>query len=149
MKLEPATGTGRAMDDELNHFLDSLPPRPPRSRLEPYGALIEELRRRGWAYRQIARVLSDSCQFQTSPSNIHYFVTRRESTAKPVRAAVVGEETSTGPAARGSAQQLNRSADSGRRIAAREDLEHLQQPAPTGFDFDASKPLRLLNRGKP
>lgn len=143
MKLEPLTGIRLAMDDELSRFLDSLPPRPPRSRLEPHGALIEELRRRGWTYRQIARVLSERCQIQTSPSNIHHFVTRRESTAKQVRATIVGEVTSTLPAARGSAPQINRSAGAGRRIAAREERDHLQQPAPTGFDFDPSEPLRL------
>jgi hypothetical protein len=44
------------MDDKWIDILSSLPPRPARSRLEPYCDLIEELRRRGRTYREITSV---------------------------------------------------------------------------------------------
>jgi len=63
-----------AMDEKWNDILSSLPARPPRSRLEPYCELIEELRRRGRTYREITSVLLEKCQVRASRSNIHHFV---------------------------------------------------------------------------
>jgi IS30 family transposase len=74
------------MDDKVNEILDRLPPKPPRSRLDPHAALIEELRRRGRTYREIARVLAEDCQVHSSPSNIYYFVRLRAQEAKQARA---------------------------------------------------------------
>jgi hypothetical protein len=54
------------MDSKLSEILERLPPKPPRSRLDPHAALIEELRRRGRTYREIARVLAEDCQVQSS-----------------------------------------------------------------------------------
>jgi len=77
---------GLLMDNTLSEILDRLPPKPPRSRLDPHAALIEELRRRGRTYREIARVLAEECQVQTSPSNIYYFVRLRAREAKQAKA---------------------------------------------------------------
>ena len=148
MKLETVIGLCPVNDNELSHFLDSLPPRPPRSRLEPFAALIDELRRRGWTYRQLARLLAEKCQLHTSASNIHHFVTRRELRAKHAQDNDVGKTACAPPAVGDSAAPLKRSADTVQRIIARQAREHLQQPAPTGFDFDPSEPLRLLNPKK-
>jgi hypothetical protein len=52
------------MDDKFGGLLDSLPEKPPRSRLEPYSELIVELRRRGRTYREIARILAEKCKVQ-------------------------------------------------------------------------------------
>ena len=62
------------MDERFQAILDSLPPKPPRSRLEPYWELIREMRRRGRTYREIAQVLSDKCQVVVATSTIHDFV---------------------------------------------------------------------------
>ena len=70
------------MDDKLQVILDSLPEKPPRSRLEPYCELIDELRRRGRTYREIARILVEKCQLQVSRSTVHDFV-RGRSRTKP------------------------------------------------------------------
>jgi len=37
-----------------------------RSRLEPYGELIDELRRRGLTYRYISEILTGKCRFHVS-----------------------------------------------------------------------------------
>src|SRR5580700_10043427 len=74
------------MEDKLSEILDRLPPKPPRSRLDLHAALIEELRRRGRTYREIARVLAENCQVQTSPSNIYYFVRLRAREDKQAKA---------------------------------------------------------------
>src|ERR1017187_5089462 len=50
------------MDDKFGGLLDSLPEKPPRSRLEPYSELIVELRRRGRTYREMARILAEKCK---------------------------------------------------------------------------------------
>src|SRR5579863_7518221 len=63
-----------AMKKELEAILDSLPSQPPRSRLDPYAELIDELRRRNWTYRGIAQVLAEKCNLKISPSNIHHFM---------------------------------------------------------------------------
>ena len=65
------------VDDNFQDILDSLPEKPSRSRLQPYGRLIEELLRRRRTYREIARILAEKCQIQVSSSTIHDFVRRR------------------------------------------------------------------------
>jgi IS30 family transposase len=65
------------MDKQLEDILNSLPPRAPRSRLEPYADLIDEMRRRSWTFRDIARVLGEKCNVEVSPSNVHHFVKLR------------------------------------------------------------------------
>jgi hypothetical protein len=62
------------MNDKFESILSSLPEKPPRSRLAPYYALIEELRRRGCTYREIERILVDQCQFEISRSAINNFM---------------------------------------------------------------------------
>jgi hypothetical protein len=66
-----------ATKDEFAAILDSLPPKPFRSRLEPYAELIMELHRRGRTYREIVRILSEHCDFQTSRSTLNDFVRAR------------------------------------------------------------------------
>jgi len=48
------------MDANFQDILDNLPTRVRgRSRLDPYGELVDELRRRGRTYRDVASILSD------------------------------------------------------------------------------------------
>src|SRR6058998_3042492 len=65
------------MNDNFQEILDSLPEKRSRSRLEPYGKLIDELLRRRWTYRGIARILTEKCELKVSSSTIHDFVRRR------------------------------------------------------------------------
>ena len=54
-----------------------LAPKPARSRLEPFGEFIDEMRKRGRTYREIARVPGEKCGLQAGASTVHYFVRGR------------------------------------------------------------------------
>ena len=62
------------MSDKFRAILDALPEKPPRSRLEPYSELIDELRKRRRTYREIVSVLAEKCDLRVSISTIHDFV---------------------------------------------------------------------------
>ena len=62
------------MDSEFRKILESLPEKPPRSRLEPYAELIDGLRRRGRTYRDVVEILAEKCQLQVSISTLHDFL---------------------------------------------------------------------------
>ncbi len=51
-----------------------LPPKPPRSKLEPHRDLIRELRRRGQTYRDLARLFQERLGLYVAPSTLHSFV---------------------------------------------------------------------------
>jgi hypothetical protein len=125
------------MDDKWNDVLSSLPPKRPRSRLEPYWELIEEMRRRGWTYREITRVLAEKCQVRVSASNLHHFVRRRPETVKvgaPFPAADDSSSKQSEPQSR---------SDVSRRIAEVKQQRAVESPRHEAFDFDPREPLRL------
>src|SRR5580698_8555810 len=66
-----------AVNDDIQTILDKLPPKPPRSKLEPYAELIQELRKRGRSYREIAGILSACCGVSTGIHTVYNFVRMR------------------------------------------------------------------------
>src|SRR5437667_8511019 len=54
-----------------------MPAKPRRSRLEPYRDLINELRRRGRTYREIADILAEKCQLRAAASTVNRFLRKR------------------------------------------------------------------------
>jgi hypothetical protein len=66
--------SGLAMEDKFHDVLNSINAKPGRSRLERYGELVDELRRQGFTCRDIAALLSEKFQFQTSKSAVNNFV---------------------------------------------------------------------------
>lgn len=66
-----------ANDNAFKVILDTLPPKPCRSRLEPFAELIRELRRRGRTYREIARILSERCDIHAPRSTVNDFIRAR------------------------------------------------------------------------
>jgi IS30 family transposase len=146
------------MDNQLSETLDRLPPKPPRSRLDPHAALIKELRRRGRTYREIARVLAEDCQVQSSPSNVYYFVRLCAREAKQAKAQQAkhdqagsfgsSEVTSAQTNVRNTASKGNLPNDVAQRIAALKQRK-TPQPTSTGFHFDPDEPLRLITEEKP
>lgn len=124
------------MNEKWNEILSSLPPRPPRSRLEPYRELIEEMRRLGWTYREISRVLAEKCQLRVSSSNIHYFVRVCAARAKAKRGQVANAADSTKEASLQSDEVRQ-------RIAAVKQRRGAEGPEREGFIFDPGEPLRL------
>jgi IS30 family transposase len=145
------------MDDNITKILDGLPPRPPRSRLATHATLIEEMRRRGRTYKEIARVLAETCQVKSSPSNIFYFVRLRAREAKRARprqaVQTVAEPHASSKAAstqstvRSNAPQGKIPEDIAQRIAAVRNRKPAEPP-PTGFTFDPNEPLRLIDPRK-
>src|ERR1044071_1124063 len=65
------------MDRKFEEILATLPDKPVRSRLEPYGELIVELRRRGRTFREIAAILEEQCQLRVAASTVVRFLIGR------------------------------------------------------------------------
>ncbi len=148
------------MSDKFRAILDSLPEKPPRSRLEPYGELIDELRRRRRTYREIVSVLAEKCDLLVSISTIHDFVRAKSKQAKKaarlLRTAVPSADihnTDSTPPRRGVPQlnQGNPTADEvQRRIAALKQRKVPPAANPSeGFQYNPDEPLRLITPGKP
>jgi len=68
-----------ATTDDMQAILDRLPPKPPRSKLEPYGEFIQELRKRGRSYREIAGILKDCCGVSAGAHTAYNFMRTRAS----------------------------------------------------------------------
>jgi IS30 family transposase len=140
--------------DKLQDILNTLPEKPPLSRLETYRELIDELRQRGWTYREIVGILADKCQLTVSISTLHDFVRLRSLGKRPSakRAAPDGSN-----AARiepkggvvGSGQKAADDEEIRRRIAALKARKSAATPSLDNFDFDPAQPLRLITPGKP
>lgn len=62
------------MEDKLHDVLSSVQS---CSRLEPYGEFVEALRRQGFTCWDIATLLAEKCQFETSTSAVNRFVRAR------------------------------------------------------------------------
>ena len=82
------------MDDNLDDILNSLPVKPPRSRLEPHLALITEMRKRNRSYREIAQVLRDVCGLNVGASTIHDFVRTRSKPRPRLKSKAIPESPS-------------------------------------------------------
>jgi len=141
------------MRDDLKAIFDSLPPKPPRSRLEPYGELIHEMREHGWTYLEIANVLAERCDLRVAASTVHHFVRvarrakgRRKSTA-PVPARTTGIDK-----AKGTTLKAADAADGGhtegpnalqKRIATLKGRQATPELTGDTFRYDPNEPLRL------
>ncbi len=133
------------MDEDFQDILDSLPEKPPRSRLEPYGRLIEELLRRGRTYREVARILAGKCQVRVSISTIHDFVRLRSRSKRnpPKRQRVSPDSPAEAKGRSVEEQEMSPVDEVHQRINA---LKHRPAPAessPKQFDYDPNEPLRL------
>ena len=60
-------------NQDIAKFAD-LPPKPPRSKLEPHRELIRELRRKGRTYREVAHLFHERLGLYVAPSTLHSFV---------------------------------------------------------------------------
>ena len=140
------------MKDKLQDILNALPEKPPRSRLETYRELIDQLRQRGWTYRDIAGILADKCRLTVSISTLHDFV-RLRSLGKRTSAkrAATDETTATTIEPKGGVVGSGqRAADDEvrRRIAAVKARKPKATPSIGEFDFDPTQPLRLITPEK-
>jgi len=140
---------GIEMDDKVNEILERLPAKPPRSRLDPHAALIEEMRRRGRTFMEISRVLAEECQVSTSPSNIHHFMKLRARMAKMAKRTGAkfadSSEVVFPPSTAGTTvPKPTPPIGAALRIAALKQRKPAPASASAGFDYDPNEPLRLL-----
>ena len=130
------------MDTKFAEILDSLPPKTPRSRLEPYRELIREMRRRGRTYREIAQVLGERCQVKIAPSTVQEFVIRR-TRSKPITRKEIAEQT----VAESPAKALSRPTPTEvqARIQALRQRDHpaAEKASKPVFAYDENEPLRV------
>jgi hypothetical protein len=155
-------GSCPIVKDEMHHFeeiLRNLPQKPDRSRLDPYGGLIEELLDSGWTYRAVARILVDKCNLHASISTIHHFMRRRakakRNSSKRHRTAPCSDPEASLTARteeEGNSTTETKTVDGSiyQRIAALKQ----QRPAPIQntdklFHYDPDKPLRLPQKPEP
>jgi hypothetical protein len=141
------------VESKLQDILNSVTVKPGRSRLEPYREFIDELRRRGLTYRDIAGILAEKCQLQVSKSAINDFVRvrsrQKRNTARRIAIdamivdPIVPKATTVASAQKPSEDEVRQ------RIAAFKARKPVTTPSRDTFHFDPSEPLRLITREKP
>jgi hypothetical protein len=65
------------VEDKIQNILNKVTKKAGRSRLEPYGDMIDELRSRGLTYRDISDLLRDELQVRAPTSTVNDFVRER------------------------------------------------------------------------
>src|ERR1700756_3834989 len=73
------------MDATLLSLLETIPQKPPRSKLETHRELIRQLRRKGCTYRDIVRILHERVGLDVAISTIHSSVKVRAKHQKQVQ----------------------------------------------------------------
>jgi IS30 family transposase len=142
------------VNDNWQDILDTLPQKPPRSRLEPYSELIDELRRRRRTYREIVSVLAEKCNLRASISTLHDFVRAKEKEAKKAakvfrtmrQARDENPGTVSPPAGTRNVRDDNPTDDEVRRRIAALKQRVARTPADNTkqFEYNPDEPLRLI-----
>jgi hypothetical protein len=137
-------------DNAFRAILDSLPPKPGRSRLVPYSKLIIELHRRGQTYREITRILSERFYLRTSRSTVNDFVrtplkSKVDSPKKQRDSREILAERSVQLSKTKEAAEANVAPDEVQaRIANVKNRPIPSETQPRLFDYDPDKPLSFL-----
>jgi hypothetical protein len=140
------------MDEKFQDILDTLPEKPPRSRLEPYREFINELLRRGRTYRDIASILAEKCQVRVSISTVHDFLRiRRQTSRKPTKSQLTVAARLNTDGVTPSAPPMNEPKEEKpandevqRQIAAFKQRPAPQDEAsPKQFQYNPNEPLHL------
>jgi hypothetical protein len=145
------------MDKPLSEILNVIPPKPPRSKLEPYYELIRELRRQSRTYREIATILKDHVGVQVDHSTICDFVHLRARRARTPRrteelppsprehAASAPDSESRAPTPSTRSPAVERISDVCAQIQTLKRRKESPGPADPGFDYEEGVPLRLIS----
>ena len=123
------------MEPELRTILASLPPKPPRSKLEPHRELIRELRRKGRTYREVSRLFNDRLGLYVAPSTLHSFVKVRAKHRKRMQFEL--------PPSESAAADLSASES----VAALKAKPTVRNTKPARFVFRENEPLTLTISG--
>src|ERR1700684_1150389 len=140
-----------AMDNAFQAILDSLPPKPPRSKLEPYAELIQELRKRGRSYREIAGILTNRCGVSAGTHTVFNFVRVRAQAPKKAKPPRAGAERSSQTPASSAPVETANTSPAARDEEVWQRIQALKQRNPQRnevekkvFVFDETKPLQLI-----
>ena len=138
-----------AMNETFQAILDSLPPKEPRSKLEPYAELIQELRKRGRSYREIANILAERCGIRVGTHTVYSFVQVRATASRKGKSARTGTGRQT-PATPVVDATVAATTESNDEVWQR--IQTLKQRTTTDiseekkvFQFDENEPLRLVS----
>jgi hypothetical protein len=113
-----------------------LPPKPPRSKLEPHRDLIRELRRKEQTYRDVARLFQERLGLYVAPSTLHSFVKVRAKHRKRSQFELPPIELA--------ATEVSPVLD---RVAALKARPTASNAKPARFVFRESEPLTLTSDG--
>jgi hypothetical protein len=128
------------MDLTLLSLLDSIPQKPPRSKLEIHRELIRQLRRKGCTYRDIVRILRERASLDVAVSTIHSFIKVRAKHRKQIQYELP-------PLALESTSSHANPDDVALRIGALKAKPTEQKPKAKHFHFEESEPLKLVGHG--
>ena len=118
----------------IARFAD-LPPKPPRSKLEPHRELIRELRRKGRTYREVAHLFHERLGLYVAPSTLHSFVKVRAKHRKRTQFELPPQELAVAES-----PALD-------RVAALKARPAVRSSKPTRFVFRENEPLTLTSNG--
>jgi len=128
------------MDPTLLSLLETIPQKPPRSKLETHRELIRQLRRKGCTYRDIVRILHQRFGLDVAISTIHSFVQVRAKHRKHVQYEL--------PPLESESNLISPSTDDvASRIAALRAKPIERKTKPKHFHFEESEPLKLVGQG--
>jgi hypothetical protein len=116
-------------------ILESLPPKSPRSKLEPHHELIRELRRKGRTYREVAQLFHERLGLYVAPSTLHSFVKVRAKHRKHTQFELPPVESAD-------AHSVGFAS-----IAALKTKPFFQKPKSARFVFRENEPLTLTSAG--
>ncbi len=130
------------MEETFQAILDSLPPKPARSKLEPYAELIRELRKRGRSYREIATILAERCGVTVGIHTVYNFVQVR-SKAKGKTSTGERERTATSSSAPAANSPAPGDVDAHIRALKQRTTAARAPGAEKVFHYDENEPLQL------
>ena len=129
------------MDPTLLSLLDSIPQKPPRSKLETHRELIRQLRRKGCTYRDIVRILHERVGLDVAVSTVHSFIKVRAKHRKQVQYELPPLE----PQSSGSTRMSPDDVESRIGVLKAKPVE--RKAKPKHFHFEESEPLKLIGQG--
>jgi hypothetical protein len=145
------------MDKPLPEILDAIPPKPPRSKLEPYYDFIRDLRRQSRTYREIAQILKAHVGLRVDHTTIYDFVRLRARQVKapgrvrelPLRASMneplPSEPLAVSAAGLATPFHADGPSDVHIRIEALKQRKQTSKHADRSFHYDEGSPLRLVS----
>ena len=145
-------------DERFKAIVDSLPEKRPRSRLEPYAQLIDQLRKLDRTYREIERILSEKCGIHAPRCTINDFVRQRSRRKTKIQKLppLSVENANLPTTASAGEKELSRAKtklpeidDTYRRIAALKQRKPSAAETADLFHYDPNEPLHLPKKSEP